>query len=38
MGHYGAGKSTLIITLCGLVYKDSGNAKVFDRNINDDLR
>lgn len=30
MGHNGAGKSTLINVLCGLVYKDGGNARVFD--------
>jgi len=38
MGHNGAGKSTLINVICGLVYKDSGNAKIFDLNIEDDLR
>lgn len=27
MGHNGAGKSTLINVLCGLVYKDGGNAR-----------
>lgn len=33
MGHNGAGKSTLINVLCGLVNKDSGNARIFDKNI-----
>lgn len=37
MGHNGAGKSTLINVLCGLVSKDSGNARVSDKNIDDDL-
>jgi len=30
MGHNGAGKSTLINVLCGLVYKDGGNARIYD--------
>ena len=38
MGHNGAGKSTLINVLCGLVYKDSGNARIFDTSIEKDLR
>jgi len=38
MGHNGAGKSTLINVLCGLVYKDGGNARIFDSNIEDNLR
>ena len=38
MGHNGAGKSTLINVLCGLVFKDGGNARIFDSNIEDDLR
>lgn len=33
MGHNGAGKSTLINVLCGLISKDSGNARIFDFNI-----
>lgn len=37
MGHNGAGKSTLINVLCGLVSKESGNARVSDKNIDDDL-
>lgn len=37
MGHNGAGKSTLINAICGLVHKDSGNARIFDSNIEDDL-
>lgn len=37
MGHNGAGKSTLINVLCGLVFKDGGNARVFDSNIQDEL-
>lgn len=35
MGHNGAGKSTLINVLCGLVFKDEGNARVFDFNIDE---
>ena len=38
MGHNGAGKSTLINSICGLVEKDSGNAKMFDHDINTELR
>ena len=38
MGHNGAGKSTLINVLCGLVYKDSGNARFNTLNLEDDLR
>ena len=38
MGHNGAGKSTLINVLCGLVFKDQGNARIFDSSIEDDLR
>lgn len=37
MGHNGAGKSTLINVLCGLVSRDQGNARISDKNINDDL-
>lgn len=37
MGHNGAGKSTLINLLCGLVFKDEGNARVFDFNIEENL-
>ena len=37
MGHNGAGKSTLINTICGLVNKDSGNARIFDANVEEDL-
>lgn len=37
MGHNGAGKSTLINLICGAVHKDSGNARVFKNNIEDDL-
>jgi ABC-type multidrug transport system ATPase subunit len=38
MGHNGAGKSTLINVLCGLVNKDEGNARIFDSNIEHELR
>lgn len=38
MGHNGAGKSTLINTLCGLVVKDAGNARIYDKNIHENLR
>jgi len=37
MGHNGAGKSTLINVLCGLVSRDQGNARISDKNINDNL-
>lgn len=37
MGHNGAGKSTLINTICGIVNKDSGNARIYDANIEEDL-
>ena len=37
MGHNGAGKSTLINVLCGLVSKNSGNARIADKNIEDNL-
>jgi ABC-2 type transport system ATP-binding protein len=37
MGHNGAGKSTLINAICGLIHKDSGNARIFDANIEEDL-
>jgi ABC-type multidrug transport system ATPase subunit len=38
MGHNGAGKSTLINVLCGLIDRESGNARVFDYNIIENLR
>lgn len=38
MGHNGAGKSTLINCICGLIYKDYGNARLFDYNIDENLR
>lgn len=38
MGHNGAGKSTLINCLCGLVTRNYGNAKMFDYDINHNLR
>ena len=38
MGHNGAGKSTLVNTLCGLVVKDAGNARIYDKNIHENLR
>ena len=37
MGHNGAGKSTLINLICGAVNKDSGNARIFKNNIEDDI-
>jgi ABC-type multidrug transport system ATPase subunit len=37
MGHNGAGKSTLINLICGAVAKDSGNARIFKNNIEDDI-
>jgi ABC-type multidrug transport system ATPase subunit len=38
MGHNGAGKSTLINCICGLIYKDYGNARMFDYDIDENLR
>ncbi len=38
LGHNGAGKSSLINVLCGLVNKDEGNARVFEHNIDESLR
>lgn len=38
MGHNGAGKSTLINCLCGLVSRNYGNGKMFDYDINKNLR
>lgn len=38
MGHNGAGKSTLINCICGLIFKDNGNARMFDYNIDENLR
>jgi len=37
MGHNGAGKSTLINLLCGLIDRNSGNARIFDYNIEENL-
>ena len=38
LGHNGAGKSSFINVLCGLVNKDEGNARVFEHNIDESLR
>ena len=38
MGHNGAGKSTLINVICGAVSKDSGNARIFKNNIEDNMQ
>jgi len=38
MGHNGAGKSTLINSICGLVNRNYGNAKMFEFDINTNLR
>ena len=38
MGHNGAGKSTLINSICGLVNRNYGNAKMFEFDINHNLR
>lgn len=37
MGHNGAGKTTLVNTLCGYVQLTSGNAKLFDMQLNRNL-
>jgi ABC-type multidrug transport system ATPase subunit len=37
MGHNGAGKTTLINTLCGYVELTSGNARLFDLQLDRDL-
>lgn len=37
MGHNGAGKTTLVNTLCGYVQLTSGNARLFDMQLNKDL-
>jgi len=38
MGHNGAGKSTMINTLCGLIPKNSGTARMLGFNIDENLR
>jgi ABC-2 type transport system ATP-binding protein len=38
MGHNGAGKSTMINTICGLISKNSGTARVGGFNIDENLR
>lgn len=38
MGHNGAGKSTMINTLCGLILKNSGTARMGVLNIDENLR
>jgi len=38
MGHNGAGKSTMINTLCGLIPKNAGTARMLDLNIDENLR
>lgn len=37
MGHNGAGKTTLINLLCGFIQLTSGNARIFDLTIGNDL-
>jgi len=38
MGHNGAGKSTMINTICGLIPKESGTTRIGSFNIDTNLR